>query len=104
MAEILRNDPDWDIDTVLPDAMVAVETFKKGCGAVVPMHLQATAGPIALEKGDKVVLASGGGKVAKYAYTDAAVATDTLIEVVGEIEEETAGSAADDLVVLVRMI
>ena len=104
MAQLLRSDPNWTIDDALPDATIKVQTFKKGCGAVVPTFLEALAGPVAIEIDDIMVLGIQAGMVQKYIYTDAAVATDTLSEKVGQAAEASAGSAADDLILLIRLV
>jgi len=103
LEEVLRLDPDWNIDTALPDALIQIRTYRKGSGAVVPVNLQALAGPIAIIKGDALALASEGGKVRKWLYTDAVDATDTQSEVIGYAEEGSAGDTSDDLVILARL-
>jgi hypothetical protein len=100
--EVVRTDPDWDIDTVLP-LLTKVKTYLRGCGAIVPAFLETTAGPVAVEIGDLVSLGTEAGKVRKHVYADAALATDTLEEVVGEVVEADPGSAADDHIILIRL-
>ena len=102
LTSVLAVDPDWDMDDVVPDNQ-EIEVYKKGCGAVMAMILEALAGPVALVKGDRVALGIEAGKVRKYLYTAATEATESLVEVVGTIMEASAGSAADDLVILVEL-
>lgn len=101
LTELLIIDPNWDLDTAFA-AATKLFTYKLGCGAIVPVFLAGVAGPVAVEKGDTAVLAAN-GEVALYAYTDAAVATDTLIERVGTFEESDAGHATERRVLLLRL-
>lgn len=105
LVSILAADPDWDLDDVIP-ADQEIEVYKKGCGAVMAMILEAldSGGAVAMVKGDKVALGVEAGKVRKLVYADATDATDTLSEVVGEIYEATAGDTTDDLVILVELV
>lgn len=103
MGQLLRVDPNWTIDDVIPDSEIWVQTLKKGCGAVVPCFLQSESGPIAIEVDDLMELAAD-GTIAKFVYTDGAVATDTLSEIVGQAAEASTGSTSDDLILLVRLV
>ena len=102
MANVLAADPDWDIDTVLPDN-TRIRVNRLGSGSIVPLFLEAKAGPVAVVKGDLIAVGTEAGKVRKYVYTDAVAATDSLLEVIGTAEESSAGSATDDLILLVRL-
>lgn len=100
---VLDSDPDWNPDTALPDN-TKIWVAKLGCGAIGPVHLEATAGPLAVVKGTTMLaVGTEAGKVRNFAYTDATAATDSLIEVVGTAHESSAGSATDDLVILMRL-
>jgi len=93
----------WDIDTVIPDNKLA-KLVKLGSNKVVPMFLEALAGPIALEYGDLIAVGIEAGKVRKFIYADAAAATDSGAEIIGTFEEDAEpGSAADDHIILVRL-
>lgn len=102
MGAVLNADPDWYIDTALPDN-TDLELYKLGSGKIVPCFLEAAAGPIAVVKGDLIAVGTEAGKVRKFAYTDATAATDSLLEVVGHAAESSAGHATDDLILLVRL-
>lgn len=102
LKSILDLDPDWDMDDTIPDNQQII-IAKRGSGLVVAMILTALAGPVALVKGDRVALSAGVGQVRKHLYVDATEATDTMGEVVGSIQEATAGDTGDDLIILVRL-
>ena len=99
LQNVLLSDPDWNIDAVLPDNEY-FEGWRLGCGKVVPVHLEATAGPVAVVKGDLLAVGTEAGKVRKFVYADATAATDSLLEVVGTVHEADAGHATDDHVIL----
>ena len=100
-AEVLTTA--WDIDTVIPDNKLA-KLVRLGSNKVVPMFLEATAGPVALEFGDLLAAGTEAGKVRSFIYADAAAATDSSLEIIGTFEEDAdAGSTSDDHVILVRL-
>lgn len=102
LPQVLRGDPDWNIDTAFA-AGIKLETFLLGCGAIVPVILEGLAGPVAVVKGDIAVLGLTAGKVRKWAYTDASEQLDTLVERVGTFMESDAGHATEDRILLVRL-
>ena len=102
LKSVLAVDPDWDMDDVVPDNQ-EIEVYKKGCGAVMAMFLEALAGPVALVKGDRIAIGIETGKVRKYLYTAATEATESLVEVIGTCYEAIAGDTGDDLIVLVEL-
>jgi len=102
LSEVLAVDPDWNIDTVLPDNTRLLCT-ELGSDEIVPLFLEAKAGPVPVVKGDLIALGTEAGKVRKLVYADATAATDSLIEVVGTAAEADAGSVTDDHVLLVRL-
>ena len=99
---VLDVDPDWDLDDVIPITQQFI-IAKKGSDMIVPLFLEAIAGPIAIAKGDIIAIGIEAGKVRKWTYTDAAAATDSFLEVVGSAYEANAGSTADDKIILVRL-
>jgi hypothetical protein len=100
--DVLQSDPDWNIDTAIPDNK-DIDIAKLGSGAIVACFLEAAAGPIPVERGDKIAIGTEAGKVRKFAYTDAASETDTLEEVIGYAHEASDGHATDDLIILVEL-
>jgi hypothetical protein len=92
----------WDIDTAFAAGTDVVILKPTGGRCVVAGFLEATAGPVPVVPGDKLALGTGAGKVRKWSYADAAMATDTLSEVVGTAAESDGGSAADDHVILIN--
>ena len=102
LLSITNIDPDWDHDDVIPDNQEII-LAKKGSDLEVALRLEALAGPVAVAKGDKVALGIEAGKVRKWTYADAAEATDTSSEVIGTVQEANAGSATDDVIIIVRL-
>lgn len=98
------NITNYDIDTAITDGEL-VRVLKVGygrkLGVQVAVFLEATAGPLAVVPGTKVVIGTEAGKVRKYVYGDAASETDTLEELVGTAAEADAGSAADDHILII---
>ena len=99
---VLQEDPNWTADDVIPDN-ADVEVIKLGSGAIMALKLEATAGPVAVAQGDKIVMGTEAGKVRRFLYTDAASETDTLEELVGYAAEAHAGHATEDRQLLVEL-
>ncbi len=99
---ILDIDPDWDLDDVVPDNQQLI-IAKKGSDMIVPLFLEAIAGPIAIAKNEFIAIGIEAGKARKWTYADAAAATDSFNEVLGTAYEANAGSTADDKIILVRL-
>lgn len=100
-----RPSDSWQPYDVIPDG-TKVKILKPTGGRVkIMVNLAADVAGTTLKGGQALVLATV-GEAKAYAYTDAAVATDTLLEYVGKLayEKTLHASGADDTSVIGSMV
>lgn len=94
----------YDLDDAIVDATeVLILKLPLPPGVEVAVFYEHKAGPVAVEDGYPAALGSAAsGMVCLWAYTDAAAATDTLVEKVGTFAQVHAGHATEERIVCIK--
>ena len=102
---VYRPSDTWDIDDALIDGTKVRILKPTGGRTKIAMNLIADVGGSTLKAGTKLALATAGA-IKAFAYTDGAVATDTLKELVGSLAYELTlhDSGSDDTTVVGSVI
>lgn len=102
LLSVLNAVPAWDLDEVVPDNQELI-IAKLGSDLVVPVFLEALAGPVAVAKNDLIAVGIEAGKVRKWTYADTAAATDSSLEILGTSYGAHAGHTTEDRIILLRL-